>query len=349
MYIPTGRPNNRDLCFEVPLGWRLFVALVGTGSARQKSVPDVMFNVDQSAQLAFLAGLYLGDGTKGAVSNRLSFATSSRSLASGIGYLLAQNGVIASISERGPASNDLVRNTRESFTLTVSGADQLAALRRVWQDAANSELLREQVAYRQGVAGGGARRIIEVSADTVAIPIVDVVTRGFEGDVYDFSVADDESFVCGFGGGLAAHNTDADVDGSHIRTLLLTFFYHWMRPLLEAGRVYSAIPPLYSIPVGKELRYAYSDAERDEILAEIRAGGGKRVDINRYKGLGEMEADELAVTTMDVATRRLRRVALRDAEAAAAMFDTLMGSSVEPRRRYIVEHSGLYDRSQLDI
>ena len=145
---------------------------------------------------------------------------------------------------------------------------------------------------------------------------------------------------------------DADVDGAHIRTLLLTFFYHWMRPLLAAGRIYSAIPPLFEIPVrGQPARFAYSDAERDEILAELADKGinVNGADIKRYKGLGEMNPDQLAVTTMDPDTRRLRRVRLRDGEAAAAAFDVLMGSVVEPRRRYIAEHSDMFDRDRLDV
>ena len=124
---------------------------------------------------------------------------------------------------------------------------------------------------------------------------------------------------------------DADVDGSHIRTLLLTFFFRFMRPLIEAGHVYIAQPPLYRITKGKEHKYAYSDIERDEILATIEG----KSDIQRYKGLGEMDSEQLWETTMNPATRTMLRVELSDAEAADETFSILMGDKVEPRREFI--------------
>ena len=128
---------------------------------------------------------------------------------------------------------------------------------------------------------------------------------------------------------------DADVDGSHIRTLMLTFFFRFMRPLIEEGHVYIAQPPLYRITKGKEHHYAYSDTERDKIMSEL---GGK-YEIQRYKGLGEMDSDQLWETTMDPSTRIMLRVEMEDAAAADEVFTILMGDKVEPRREFIEKNA----------
>ncbi|MCI4372628.1 MAG: toprim domain-containing protein, partial [Thermoplasmata archaeon] len=139
--------------------------------------------------------------------------------------------------------------------------------------------------------------------------------------------------------------TDADVDGSHIRTLLLTLFYRKMPVLITEGHVYIAQAPLYRIQKGSRLAYAYSDAERDKVLAEH--GGMKGVTIQRYKGLGEMNAGQLAETTMHPGARTLLRVTVDDAGRANALFQILMGEEVEPRRAYIQEHA--VEVTNLDI
>ena len=129
---------------------------------------------------------------------------------------------------------------------------------------------------------------------------------------------------------------DADVDGAHIRTLLLTFFFRYMRPLIDNGYVYSAVPPLYKLTRGKTVRVAYSDEERDKISAEMRADNpNAKVEINRFKGLGEMDAHELWDTTMDPEQRSLRRITLDDAVKADQIFTILMGEEVEPRKQWI--------------
>ena len=129
---------------------------------------------------------------------------------------------------------------------------------------------------------------------------------------------------------------DADVDGSHIRTLLLTFFFRFMRPLIENGYVYAAMPPLYKLVRGKVTRYAFSDEERDQISAEMRGDNANaKVDISRNKGLGEMDPEELWTTTMDPTNRTLKRITLEDASKADEIFTLLMGEKVEPRREYI--------------
>jgi DNA gyrase subunit B len=139
--------------------------------------------------------------------------------------------------------------------------------------------------------------------------------------------------------------TDADVDGSHIQTLLLTFFCRYMKELIEQGVLYLAQPPLYKIKAGKVERYAFNEQERDQILAEI--GDKKGIYIQRYKGLGEMNPEQLSVTTMNPANRVLKRVTMEDVVEADQIFTMLMGEEVEPRRKFIEENAYLV--KELDV
>ena len=149
--------------------------------------------------------------------------------------------------------------------------------------------------------------------------------------------------------------TDADVDGAHIRTLLLTLFFRYMRPMIEAGRVFAAVPPLHRVEVvhpGKrpnEVRYTYSEAELVKLLAELEQDGLRyKEPIQRYKGLGEMDADQLSETTMDPVHRSLRRIRVEDAEAAERVFDLLMGSVVAPRKEFIIDGAAALERDRID-
>ena len=132
--------------------------------------------------------------------------------------------------------------------------------------------------------------------------------------------------------------TDADVDGAHIRTLLLTFFFRYMTPLIENGYVYAAQPPLFQVKKGKDVYYTYSDKEQEKLLAELADKPGKP-DIQRYKGLGEMDAEQLWDTTMDYTKRTLVQITMDDATAADEIFTILMGDKVPPRKKFIEENA----------
>jgi DNA gyrase subunit B len=170
--------------------------------------------------------------------------------------------------------------------------------------------------------------------------IITAIGTGIGGDEFDLENARYHKIII---------MTDADVDGSHIRTLLLTFFFRQMRELVEEGMIYIAQPPLYLVKKGKQEQYAFSDQERDEILARFKGadGDGKGIHVQRYKGLGEMNPDQLWKTTMDPATRTILQVTLEDAVEADNIFQTLMGEQVDPRRKFI-EDNAQYVRN-LDI
>jgi DNA gyrase subunit B len=149
--------------------------------------------------------------------------------------------------------------------------------------------------------------------------------------------------------------TDADVDGAHIRTLLLTLFFRYMRPLVEAGRVYAAVPPLHRIEVinagskANEVVYTYSEAEMRRTMAALTRRGKKTKPLQRYKGLGEMDADQLAETTMDPQHRTLRKVTAADLDSAATVFELLMGGDVGPRKDFIIDSAHALDRERIDV
>jgi DNA gyrase subunit B len=319
--------------------WQTVFGFDGSNAA-EKTVPDLVFNVDADRQRAFLRGLLLGDGTVS--ENRIAWSTVSRDLASGLMYLLSAQGVVPSRSETsadaipdGEVADRAISTVSDWQTVSVSAREDLERLRSVWEPHPDAADLDERV--RNGGENPAARRFREISGDLVALEVrsVEPVPASSE-YVYDFSVEGDENFVAGTGG-LCAHNTDADVDGAHIRTLLLTLLYRHMRPLIERGYVYAAKPPLYRIRKGGETYDAMTEAEREQLVEEKCNGNPDQVQ--RFKGLGEMNPDQLWETTMNPENRVLKQITLEDAAAADKMFSVLMGDAVEPRKQFIKEHA----------
>jgi DNA gyrase subunit B len=318
------------LLLHHPVLNHLFRAIGGRGQdAWQTRIPDLVFNVDPTLQLAYLRAYLRGAGTVAA--DRVRWLTPSREFASHLQYLLLGHGVLAGVCRRTAAGGTPPVARHDVWTVTVCGREDLERIAPVWQDHPHAHRLRRE-----------PRRPSETPPQTpvgehlVALPVREIRRVGAAGQpVYDFSVAEHENFVAGLGG-LCCHNTDADVDGAHIRTLLLTFFFRYMRPIIEAGYVYIAQPPLYMVRKGKQEQWAQNDAELARILKEL---GAKPDDVQRFKGLGEMDAQQLWETTMNPENRTLIRVDMEDAAEASRIFDMLMGDEVAPRRQFIEQHA----------
>jgi DNA gyrase subunit B len=302
------------------------------GRAHEKKLPDIVFSLSEELQLTLLEGYFLGDGTT--TGNNLSFTTNSPDLKDGLLYLLGQLGIVATTSHLQPSTGpDAPIQTRHSYyNITICGKEQIEQCRAIWQRHVNASKLDAYLArpIRKSLD------YIPISEDLIGLEVIAAEKVEPKGEyVYDFSIQDDENFVCGIGG-LCAHNTDADVDGSHIRTLLLTFFFRYMEPLIEDGHLFIAQPPLYRVESKKKHYYVYSEAEKDKLVAKLDGGN---VAIQRYKGLGEMNPEQLWETTMNPEARTILQVSIEDAAAADRTFDMLMGSSVPPRKRFIQTHA----------
>lgn len=312
--------------------------------AHQKKLPDILFSLSEELQLAFLEGYFLGDGTT--AGSNLSFTTNSLELKDGLLYLLGQLGIIAASSHHQPSTHpDAPIQTRHSYySIRICGKEQIERCWQIWQRHANAHKLEEHLARPTRRTAN----YVPISDDLMGLRVITAEEIEPVGEyVYDFSVQDDENFVCG-SGGLCAHNTDADVDGAHIRTLLLTFFYRYQRALIEQGYIYIACPPLYKVERGRNHYYCYSDRELTNLI-QNEFPANANYNIQRFKGLGEMMPQQLWDTTMNRETRTLKKVEIEDAAEADRIFNVLMGDRVAPRREFIETYGSRLNLTDLDI
>ncbi|TFG11010.1 DNA gyrase subunit B [Candidatus Heimdallarchaeota archaeon] len=345
--IHLDRNKVRNLYIHSAFAKSVIVALGLNKNSFEKKVPNIIFSAPLEMQTEFLKGYCLGDGSL--TKSTLNMSTTSKELHDGLRYLLGIQGVVSTTSVFSPDVAEQLKqgkkiiSRRKQYRITISGKQQLKQIEPIWIDFNGSKKTRDFISKKP------FKKMLyqEISPDLIALAVKEVRKIPFSGDVYDFSVETDENFICG-DGGICCHNTDADVDGAHIMTLLLTFFYRYMRNLIEVGMIYVAKPPLFrvyltrgksSVLKNENHEYCYTEAERDRIIEALHEDNidSSNIKVQRYKGLGEMNADQLEETSMKPNSRYLIQLRIEDAAFADQRFEQLMGSDVTFRKRFIME------------
>ena len=312
------------------VAWQKIFGFIDGLRSNTKKLPDIVFNAPSELRKEFLRGYLLGDGSLSNTS--ISYTTTSKDIASGLQYLFSSLGIFASCSAREPAINQdgPIITRSKSYTISISSRADLRKLELVWSGHKNAHKIRERLKSSWPSIN---RSFKDIGGDLVSLPIRSInEVKSSNGYVYDFSVERDENFIAGVGG-ICCHNTDADVDGQHIKTLLLTFFYRFMPKLIEKGNIFVAVAPLFKIRRKKD-HYVYSEEALKRALEKLKGG-----HVTRFKGLGEMNPQQLWETTMDPKARTLKKIMVEDAVSADEIFTILMGDKVEPRKQFIAEHS----------
>jgi DNA gyrase subunit B len=337
------RYESIKLYFHSVAAARLIKAWGLDGWAHEKQLPNIVLSLSEELQYAFLEGYFLGDGS--ARKKDIVFTTTSPTLKDGILYLLGQLGIIASHHQSSSVNRpeSPVQTHNPAYYIRVSSKEQLEKCKSIWERHPKANRTKDHLANPKRLP----RQYASIGEDLIGLPVISNQEIALVGDyVYDFSVQDDENFVCGIGG-VACKNTDADVDGAHIRTLLLTFFYRYQRELVDQGYIYIACPPLFKLERGRNHYYCYSDRELQQRIAEFPANAN--YTIQRFKGLGEMMPQQLWDTTMNPETRAMKRVEIEDAAEADRIFTVLMGDRVAPRREFIETNAPKLNLDDLDI
>ena len=271
----------------------------------------------------------------------------------GLSFFLEQNPRIAKqIIDKAALASRAREAAKKARELTQrKGALESNSLPGKLADCSDKDPKNCEIYIVEGDSAGGSAKNARSRQTQAILPLRGKILNVEKAtDNHILSNAEIKAMITAFGTGIQDHfdisklrydkiiiMTDADVDGAHIRTLMLTFFYRYMPKLIEEGHVYVAQPPLYRVQKKKEVHYVYSDAQLNRIMNRI--GRGDDVEVQRYKGLGEMDADQLWDTTMDPANRILLKVQTDDASAADRTFTMLMGDKVEPRRLFIEQHA----------
>lgn len=330
--------SDRDNILFHSLEFKLLLKKLGLQDKRphDKYVPNIFFNVSKPIQTSLLEGHLHTDGYILPKEARLQHTTISKRLAIGLLTVYRQFGILPSYNLRKLQTER--RNSKRAYILTVR-YNELKKIIPVWKNHKRGTELSKFLKSLRRNYENKRKDIIDISEDFIAIKIKEKIEIKVKDKyVYDLSVARNQNFIGGIGN-LLLHNTD----GHHISCLLLTFFYRYMKELVEEGHIYLAMPPLYSVKKGKQNIYAYNDEELQKILSEV----GQDTHIQRYKGLGEMNPEQLWTTTMDPGKRMLKQITEEDAIAADEMFSTLMGDEVEARKNFIFEHAK--EVKELDI